>query len=77
MEPGFLPDDFQSPNSEQIYYYKQLQKTMDFGVTWYKSYFLSLSLLSHKMGIIPTSSGNTEALDVICKRPNVILPISR
>ena len=21
MEPGFLPDDFQSPNSEQIYYY--------------------------------------------------------
>ena len=77
MEPSFLTDDFESLNSEQIYYYKQLQKKiMDFGGTLYKTHSVSLSLLTHKMGISPLSSGNTEVLDVICKRPNISYPIA-
>ena len=77
MEPSFLTDDFESLNSEQIYYYKQLQKKiMDFGGTLYKTHSVSLSLLTHKMGIGPLSSGNTEVLDVICKRPNISYPIA-
>lgn len=42
IEPGFLPDDFLTLNSEQINSHKQLQKkTMDFGVTCHKALTLS------------------------------------
>ena len=44
---------------------------MDFGGTFYKTPSVSLSLLTHKMGISPLSSGKTEVLDVVCTRPNI------
>lgn len=38
LKPSFLTDDFQSLNSEQIYYYKQLQKKiMYFEGTFYNT----------------------------------------
>lgn len=79
MEPGFLPDDFQSLDSEQIYYHKQFQKgpwSLEWPLTSHL-HSLSLSLLTYKMGIIPTSSSNTEVLDTICKGPNSILHMNR
>ena len=38
---------------------------MDFGGTFYKTPSVSLSLLTHKMGISPLSSGKTEVLALL------------
>lgn len=41
MEPGSLPDEFQSLNSEQTYYYKQFQKDHGLRSDLFKSLTLS------------------------------------